>query len=93
MCEHIQASPSDPHWAASQRELTAALRSPDAAYEQFKASFRPAAAGQRTQQTTEARKLDAHRKAAFLANVALSAAENAKGTNSCAPASKSMPVP
>ena len=80
----VQASPSDPAWAVSQKELKAALKNPEAAYAQFKAKFRPPAPGQRTQQTAEARKLDAHRKAAFLANVALSKKENAKGTNTCA---------
>lgn len=60
-----------------------ALRSPDAAYEQFKANFRPVAAGQRTQQIAKARKIDAHRKAVFLTNAAFCAAENAKGTNTC----------
>ena len=76
-----QASPSDPAWAAAQAELKAALADPDAAYEQFKAKYRPAAAGQRAQQTAAARKLDAQRKATFLKNVARNVAENAKGTN------------
>ena len=77
-----QASPSDPAWAAAQRQLIAALKNPNAAYEQFKAEHRPAAAGQRSAQTAEALHADAQRKATFMKGVAFCAAENAKGTNS-----------
>lgn len=92
----MQAGQSeDPAWATSQKELTAALQNPDAAYEEFKAKFRPAAAGQRrlqgTQQTAEALEINARRKAAFLANAAFSAAENAKGTNTCVTAAAKGP--
>lgn len=86
----MQVSFSDPAWDASQKELAETLKNPDAAYEKFKAKFKPVAAGKRrlqgTQQMAEALQSEAHRKAAFLANVAFSAAENAKGTNPCATA-------
>ena len=85
----MQANQSDPAWAASQAELAAALQDPDSAYESFKARFRAPPPPQRRLQVAPptvavAQELHAHRKAAFLANVAYSAAENAKETNTCA---------
>ena len=66
------------------KELKAALRSPDAAYKHFKARFRPPPPGERIAWTLASREIDAQRKAVFLKNLAHSAAENAKGTNTCA---------
>ena len=91
---HVQASESDPGWVAAQKELAAALDDPDTAYEAFKARFRAASPVPRrlrgSRKTAVAAKLHAHRKAAFLANVAHSSAENAKETNKWVPSAQCM---